>query len=96
MQMRWDVSLEEMPENVVDKEWISLEKRACVTIRACLTDEVLYGVLEERAPKGLQSRLHTLYMGRNMCNKLVLKMQLIAFGWLKAGMLLGIFNDSIR
>ena len=73
VQMGLDVTLEERLENVADKEWMSLEKRACATVRDCLTDEVLYGVLKERTPKGLWSRLHTLYMQRNMCNKLVLK-----------------------
>ncbi|KAG1346534.1 putative Retrovirus-related Pol polyprotein from transposon TNT 1-94 [Cocos nucifera] len=55
---------------------MSLEKRACATIRTCLTDEVLYDILEEKAFKGLWSRLHQLYIGKNMCNKLVLKKQL--------------------
>ena len=76
VQMGLDVALEERLGNVTDKKWMSLEKRACATIRACLADEVLYGVLEERTQKELWSRLHTLYMERNMCNKLVLKKQL--------------------
>ena len=76
VQMGLDVTLEERLKNVADKEWMSLEKRACATIRAYLVDEVLYGVLEERIPKGLWLRLHILYMRRNMCNELVLKKQL--------------------
>ena len=33
-------------EEMNDKQWISLEKKACAMIRACLADEVLYGMLE--------------------------------------------------
>ena len=53
VQMRLDLALEDRPEEITDKEWVSLEKRACAMIRACLVDEVLYGVLEERTPKEL-------------------------------------------
>ena len=76
VQMGLDLALEDRPGGMNDKEWMSLEKRACAMIRACLADEILYGVLEEKTSKGLWSRLHTMYMGKNMCNKLVLKKQL--------------------
>ena len=36
---------------------------------------VVFG-LEEKTPKGLWSKLHTIYMGKNMCNKLMLKKRL--------------------
>ena len=45
--MGLDSALEDRPEGMDDKQWVFLEKRACATIRTCLTDEVLYGVLEE-------------------------------------------------
>ena len=83
------VQLEERPKNIADKEWMSLEKRACATVRAYLVDEVLYGVLEERTPKELWSRLHTLYMGRNMYNKLVLKKQLYSLRMVEGGDVVG-------
>ena len=53
VQMRLDLALKDRPEKITDKEWVSLEKRACAMIRACLVDEVLYGVLEKRTHKGL-------------------------------------------
>ena len=89
VQMGLDVALKERPENVSDKEWMSLEKRACATIRACLIDEVLYGVLEERTPRGLWSRLHILYMERNMCDKLVPKKQLYSLQMDEGGDVVG-------
>ena len=73
VQLELNPNLEESPQDMTDRQWSSLEKRACSMIRDCLVDSVLYGVLEERSPKGLWSRLHTMYMGKNMCNKLILK-----------------------
>ena len=77
--MGLDSALEDRLEEMTDKQWVSLEKRAYATIRACLVDEMLYGMLEERSPKDLWSRLHMLYMRKNMCNKLMLKKQLYSF-----------------
>ena len=74
-KIRLDLTFEDMSEEMNDKQWESLEKRECATIRACLADEVLYGMLEERSPRGLWSRLYILYIGKNMCNKLMLKKQ---------------------
>ena len=55
--MRLDSALEDRLEEMIDKEWMSLEKRACAMIRACLADEILYGVLEEKTSKKLWLRL---------------------------------------
>ena len=52
---------------------MSLEKRACSAIKRCLADLLLYSMLEKRTPKGLWSKLHIMYMKKNMCNKLMLK-----------------------
>ena len=71
--MEFDLTLENRSKGVNDKQWMSLEKRACATIRACLADEVLYDMLEERSLRGLWSRLHILYIEKNIYNKLMLK-----------------------
>ena len=73
VQLKLDQALEEKPDGMSDKQWFSLEKKACAMIRGCLSDATLYLVIEERTPKGLWSKLHTLYMRKNMCNKLMLK-----------------------
>ncbi len=46
-----DSVLEDRPEGMTEKEWFSLEKRACAAIRGCLADSALYSVLEEKTPK---------------------------------------------
>ena len=53
IQLRLDSTLKDRLEEITDKKWVSIEKRACAMIRACLVDEVLYDVLEKRTHKGL-------------------------------------------
>ena len=76
VQLELDPTLKEKPDGMFDKQWFSLEKKACAMIRGCLSDAMLYSVIEKRTPKGLWSKLHTLYMKKNICNKLILKKQL--------------------
>ena len=71
-----DVALEERSEGMMDTKWSSLENRACSAIRGCLADAALYSILEEKMLKDLWSKLHSLYIGKNMCNKLMLKKRL--------------------
>ena len=74
--MGLDSILEDRSEEMTNKQWVSLEKKACAMIRACLMDEILCDMLEERSSRDLWSRLHILYMEKNMCNKLILNKQL--------------------
>ena len=76
VQLELNQALEEKLDGTLDKQWLSLEKKACAMIRGCLSDVALYSVIEERTPKGLWSKLHILYIGKNMGNKLMLKKRL--------------------
>lgn len=49
---------------------------ACSAIRGCLANLALYSVLEKRTPKGFWAKLHAMHIGKNMCNKLMLKKRL--------------------
>ena len=62
MQADLDQALDDKLEGMTDRQWASLEKKACSMIRGCLADAALYSVLEEKTPKGLWSKLHTMYM----------------------------------
>lgn len=53
-------------------------------IWACLADEVPYGILEERSSRSLWLRLR-MYMGKNLCNKLMLKNQLYSLRMQEGG-----------
>ena len=76
IQADLDQALEEKPEGMSDHQWMSLEKKACSVSRGYLVDVALYSVLEEKILKDLWSKLHTMYMEKNMCNKLMLKKRL--------------------
>ena len=63
------------PEAV--KEFQAIAKWLVATHeRGYLVNVALYSVLEERTLKELWSKLHTLYIGKNICNKLMLKKRL--------------------
>jgi len=47
-----------------------------VTIILCLSDEILYNVMNEEITAGLWCRLESLYMTKSLSNKLFMKMQL--------------------
>ena len=53
IQMGLDSVLKDRLKEMTDKQWVFLEKKICAMIRTCLTDEVLYGMLEERSSKNL-------------------------------------------
>ena len=44
IQIDLDQVLEEKPEGMTDRQWMSLEKKACFMIRRCLADAMLYSV----------------------------------------------------
>ena len=46
-------ALEEKPDEMSDRQWMSLERKACSVIRGGLMEAVIYSVLEEKTPKGL-------------------------------------------
>jgi len=46
------------------------------TIQLCLSDEVMYNVMDEETAIGLWSRLETLYIMKSLSNKLYVKKQL--------------------
>ena len=66
VQADLDHTLEEKLEGMMDRQWMSLEKKACSVIRGCLVDVALYSVLEKRTSKGLWSKLHTM-VGKKIC-----------------------------
>jgi len=59
-----------------DKDWEEIDLKAASTIQLCLTDEVMYNVMDENSATSLWSRLNTLYMTKSLSNKLYLEKQL--------------------
>jgi hypothetical protein len=64
------------PTSMTDEDWEDLDARALSTIRLCLADEVLFNIVEEETTTGLWTKLESLYMTKNLSNKIFLKRQL--------------------
>ena len=63
------------------------QHRLCAkaTIILCLSDEVLYNVINEKTTADFWCRLENLYMTKSFLNKLFMKKQLYSL-WMKEGM----------
>ena len=57
-------------------EWEELGAIAFSTIRLCLTDDVLFNIVEEKPTTSLWSKLESLYMTKSLKNRIYLKRQL--------------------
>ena len=59
-----------------DDKWNDINFRAKTTIILCLSDEILYNVMNEKTTADLWCRLESLYMTKSLSNKLFMKKQL--------------------
>src|SRR3954466_12876034 len=57
-------------------DWKEIDIKAKATIILCLSDEVLYNVLNEDTTAGMWNMLESLYMTKSLSNKLYMKKQL--------------------
>ena len=64
------------PSKMEDDEWNDIDFRAKATIILCLSDEVLYNMMNEEITAGLWCRLESLYKMKSLSNKLFMKKQL--------------------
>ena len=69
------LGIEKKPSKMEDDEWNDIDP-AKTTIILCLSDEVLYNVMNEKTTAGLWCKLETLYMTKSLSNKLFMKKQL--------------------
>ena len=67
------------PSDMDEDDWQDMDYKARATIVLCLSDEVLYNVMNEESTAGLWSRLESLYMMKSLSNKLYTKKQLVAY-----------------
>ena len=61
------------PASMTDDQWDELDEKALSSIQLCLSKEVLREVVNETTVAGLWLKLETLYMTKNLANKLRLK-----------------------
>jgi hypothetical protein len=64
------------PTSMKDEDWEDLDARSLSTIRLCPIDEVLFNIDEDKTKTGLWRKLESLYMTKNLMNKIFLKRQL--------------------
>ena len=64
------------PSTMDEDDWKEIDGKAKATIILCLSDEVLYNVLNEDTAAGMWNRLESLYMTKSLSNKLYVKKQL--------------------
>jgi len=70
------LSIEKKLLKMEDDKWNDIDFRTKMTIILCLSDEILYNVMNEETTAGLWCRLDSLYMTKSLSNKLFMKKQL--------------------
>src|SRR3954470_23814716 len=68
--------IREKPSTMGEDDWKKIDIKAKATIILCLSDEVLYNVMNEDTAAGMWSRLESLYKTKSLSNKLYMKKQL--------------------
>ena len=78
-QQELDITLEEKPDEIFEKEWIKMNRQACSSIRLCLAKDQKYFVMHETVAKDLWRKLEDNYMTKSVENRLYLKKKLFKF-----------------
>lgn len=84
---------EKKPTTMTDTEWEEMDEKAASAIRLNLSDEVIHNVLNADTAEAIWKKLESLYMGKNMTNKLYVKKQLYGLQMQEGADLLEHFND---
>ena len=67
---------EKKPAKVDDDKWEEMQAQVCATIRLCLTDQIMYHVMDEISPKKIWDKLEEQFMSKTLTRKLYLKQKL--------------------
>ena len=70
------LSIERKSSKMVDDEWNDIDFRAKARIILCLSDKVLYNVMNDETTTDLWCKLESIYMTKGLSNKLFMKKQL--------------------
>ena len=87
------LSIEKKPSKMKNDEWNNIDFHAKAMIILCLSDKLLYNVMNEETIAGLWYRLESLYMTKSLSNKLFMKKQFYSLQ-MKEGMLI-FYNISM-
>ena len=79
-QQGLDIAIEEeKPDNVDEKEWKTINRLACGTIRSCLSREQKYAFSKETSANKLWKALEENFLKKSSQNKLYMKKRLFRF-----------------
>ncbi|GJW01836.1 retrovirus-related pol polyprotein from transposon TNT 1-94 [Tanacetum coccineum] len=79
-QQGLDIAIEESkPEDVEEKNWLTINRLACGTIRSCLSREQRYAFSKEISAYKLWVALEEKFLKKNCQNKLFMKKRLFRF-----------------
>lgn len=67
---------EKKPAKVDDDKWEEMQAQARATIRLCLSDQIMYHVMDENSPKKIWDMLAEKFMSKTLTRKLYLKQKL--------------------
>ena len=67
---------EQKPIGLSEAKWEEMDAKALSAIQLCLSNEVLREVVNEATSKGIWEKLESLYMAKNVTNRLLLKSRL--------------------
>ena len=82
-QQGLDIAIEEkQPEDVEEKEWKTINRLACGTIRSCLSREQKYAFSRETSANKLWKALEEKFLKKNSQNKLYMKKRLFRFTYI--------------
>ena len=70
------LGIEKKPSKMKNDEWNGIDFCAKATIILCLSDEVLYNMMNDETTAGFWCRLESMYMTKSLPNKLFMKKQL--------------------
>ena len=59
-----------------DEDWEKMQLQAAATIRLCVSDQVMFYVMDLTSPKEIWDKLATQYMSRTLTTKLYLKQKM--------------------
>ena len=90
------LGIEKKPSKMEEDEWNDIDFRAKATIILCISDEVLYNVMNKETTAGFYYRLESLYLTKSLSNKLFMKKHLYSLRMKESMFILKHFNTFNR
>ncbi|KAA8529158.1 hypothetical protein F0562_034043 [Nyssa sinensis] len=94
-QQKLDITLEDKPDDIEEKDWAKINRQTCDTIRFCLTKDQKYFVMRKTSVKQLWEKLKNKFITMSVENRLYLKKRLFYFQY-KQGISMSEYLNSLN